>query len=193
LRWSGYVTNKDKAEFATLMTGLAEVCANAQITKEKIDIYFQFLQDLDIETVRANAKYYVAHNKSQKGFFPPVAFLRDPRDPADIEAAEQAEAQRAFDKIQYYLSEFYYPEFHGASLNAIHQKMTRSNEAHLFPMLQLWGTEIQTGNTQVARAQFLKAYTAEKRNYEFKRKEIGTNHNVQQLLNDVVNKLEAKQ
>jgi hypothetical protein len=149
--------NNDKPDFAVLMTGLAEVCANANLTREKIDMYFQFLRDLDIETVRENAKYYIANNKSQKGFFPPVAFLRDPREPGEIEAEETALADAAFSRVKWYIENFYYPEMGASCMAAIECKMKKANELHLLPLLNQWGGEILSAPTQVVRSQFVKS------------------------------------
>jgi len=148
----------DHADFTELMNQVAEACAgNEPPSPDKVDFYFEILKDLDFVTIRANAIEYLRRNKSQKGFFPPPAYLRDPRDQDEIEAEETAIANMAFDRVKYYLENYYFEGLGSSCMAAIEIQMRRKNETHLMPLLNQWGTEIMSAPTQVVRAQFVKS------------------------------------
>lgn len=184
--------DSQKLQFALLMNQLSEATANAEPpSREKIDFYFECLKDLELDAIRENAIRYVQTNKSNKGFFPPVAYLRDPREPEQIKMESEAQAQKAFERVQFYLDRFYVPELHGSMLRVIEKKMAQENEGHLFPWLQRWGSEIMDGNQQVVRAQFVKAFVLNGISQGVVNNQLGSGNKVE-ALGDVlhaVNKL----
>lgn len=156
------MNNNDRLEFSLLMNQIAEATSNPEPpSPEKIDFYFEILKDLSLEQLRSNAIEYLRNNKTNRGFFPPASYLRDPRDPDLIRQIRENEAKKTLERIRYYLENFYFPVIHAASLAAIRMKMQANNEMHLFPLLQEWGNEILDAPPAVVRAQFLKSYVAE--------------------------------
>jgi len=152
----------DFAKFNLLMSIMGEMSDGNEEMKrpqpEKVKLYFEFLIDVPFETIKENSKNYF--NSPQKAhFFPGVAILRHGCKDDDL---IEAEAIQAFDIIKELMEEFYCPELGSSAKQVIIIQLESMNKKELIPLLDQWGYEIATGNTQVVRAQFLKSFKANK-------------------------------
>ena len=149
------MNSNDKTRFTQLMIMMAEVAAGNEKMKQpsenKIAMYFDFLKDLDFDTIKDNANNHYRKNK----WFPAICELRN-----ETDENLEAEALKAFDEIKELMQNFYIPELGAAGRQAIIIKLESDGKSNLIPLLDKWGSEIVTGNTQVVRAQFIKSYKA---------------------------------
>lgn len=154
--------DQDYKKFGALMIMIGEMSDGNEAMKrpsiDKIKLYFKFLIDLPFETIEKNASDYFNIHKEFHGF-PSPAILRHGYKSQDI---EEAEALSAFEIIKELMENFYCPELGAAGRQAMIIKLEEKKQENLIPLLDKWGTEILTGNTQVVRAQFVKSYKAQK-------------------------------
>jgi len=139
----------DKQKFAEIMLVLGEMFPGKPPSDEKIELFFMALQDVSLEEIRHNAAVHI----NTANFFPVPADLRNDGDP-------EVEAQEAFRIVEDALNKYYDPYLHGITLRIIKDKVGEK----LFQMVQRFGTEIYyQDNITATRAQFTKAYKAEKK------------------------------
>jgi len=151
------MNNNDKERFSQLMIMMSEISAgNKEIKRpsgNKIQIYFDFLKDLSFDEIKENANNHFVKNN----FFPSVAELR-----SNTDEQIEVEAIQAFDIIKRLMEDFYCPELGSSARQVMIIQLKSMNRKELIPVLDQWGYEIASGNTQVVRAQFLKSFKANK-------------------------------
>lgn len=69
------MTNSDEKKFATFMAMLAVAFERGDLSEEKIDMYFEFLSDLNVEAVGRGVKGLIATRKFPS--FPTIAEIRE--------------------------------------------------------------------------------------------------------------------
>ena len=149
--------NQDLKLFGELMIKMSEVAAGNEDmkrpSKEKIEMYFEALKDLSLEIIHRQA---VIHFQREK-FFPAICELRPQVD-------DEVEAQQAFEDIKEAVLNLYDPMLGTAALVAVQEHLKNRDREHLIKMLPSWGAEIAYSEKMgVTRAQFIKAYVAEKK------------------------------
>ena len=147
----------DFKEFAGMMATMAEALPGSKLSPEKIEIFFQALQDMDLETIKQRMLDHLRYNK----FFPTVAEIRN-EDP-------ELNAQEDYKLIERLCRDFIFEGFQRSGMQAIDMKLRDMGKAYLMPMVMDWGSEIvYGGNPTATRAQFLKAYKAEQKHLRLK-------------------------
>lgn len=82
------MTSKDEKKFATFMAMLGTAFERGDLTKEKIEMYFDFLSDLDITAIERATKEIIRTRKYPS--FPTIAEIREAALGGDAEAEDAA-------------------------------------------------------------------------------------------------------
>lgn len=152
--------SKDYARFSQFLISLGTGTPQGIPTPEKIESYFMLLEDMDFETVKANAIYAVR----KKGFFPMIS---DIRREAEARNFLEAEADKAFRIIETILERYFWPGYGESFSNIAKDKLSEMGRPDLLPLLLRWGGEIYSGtNPSATRAQFLKSFQIEHGEYQ---------------------------
>jgi hypothetical protein len=145
----------DFPRFLKLMLELGSTTPQGVPSPEKVEGYFQLLEDMDFETIKQNAIYAIR----SKGFFPMISEIR--REGDAVKLAE-AKADRAYRLIEFLMRKYYYPGFGPSCMAVIEDKLTKWGEMAVLPLLNRWGQEIlENSNPSATRAQFLKSFMIE--------------------------------
>ena len=149
------INEKDK--FAKLMAIMGELSSGTEKDKRpsitKINFYFDALKQLSYKQIEKNAYLHFQKNK----WFPAICELI-----GNTDEQIEVEAIQAFDIIKGLMENFYCQELGSAGRQAIIIELESMGKKELIPILDKWGYEIASGNTQVVRAQFLKSFKANK-------------------------------
>lgn len=161
------MTENDRNEFIRLMGKMGEAAVgNEEMkrpSKQKMEIYFDFLKDLPLETIVQNANLHFRKNK----WFPAICELRN-------EADENSRAVEAYSIIEELMDNLYDPMLGTCCLNAMNEKLDSMGKSYLKPVLMKWGTEIWSRqNITATRAQFLKSFPTEIKGIDTSR-QLGT-------------------
>jgi len=148
--------DSEKKEFGKLMYAWAEISAGNEQMKTpsitKIELYFQGLKDLTLDTVIDNSAEHFKKNK----WFPAICELRNENGTLDAVAIE------AYNTIEELMDSLYDPSLGIACLNAMNERLENMGRAYLKPILMKWGSEIWSRqNITATRAQFIKAFPVE--------------------------------
>jgi len=145
---------KDFEQFTKLLIGIGKASPQGEPDPEKIEAYFQLLEDMDFETLRQNTIRAVR----EKGWFPMISDIRRTDEKNEL---MELEAQKAWDILERAF-DYYFPGF-GCSLDIVLRKLDEWNRPDLKDYVRSFGLEIvnQT-NLPATRAQFLKSFKARK-------------------------------
>ena len=147
------MTIADFEDFARLMYQTESVCIKRERPLSNIDInfYFELLKDKSFAEIKENVIFYLKTAKEM--FFPSIAVMGGLQ-------RKQLEARKYWERINYYIREFYFQEL-GTSILKI--KLQQNHETHLWPLIQRWGTEIINTTAKAAtRKLFLESIEKEK-------------------------------
>jgi hypothetical protein len=182
---------QDFRRFAELLIGIGKATPQGAPDPQKIEGYFQLLEDMDFETIKSNTIQAVRI----KGFFPMVSEIRRED---DKRKKIEAEADRAYRLIEWLLEKYYYPGFGESSMAIIDktiEQWERDNaeirELHLPELLRRWGAEIfSQQNPSATRAQFLKSFQIECGHYQqlSQHEQTEISDNVVKLLDNFIQK-----
>ena len=141
------------------MAMIGEATPGESPSPEKIRIYYEVLKDMDFEIIKNNAINYL---RNKKAFFPFPCDLRNDPDPDE-------QAQAAFAYVEKLVDTFLYDGLQTAGMTAIKLRLEKDNKMHLLPLVQAFGVEVaEKSNITATRAQFLKAYKAERKGQDRK-------------------------
>ena len=147
------IREKDYEAFTKFMIQVGAATPQGVPSVEKIEGYFQLLEDLDLETVRQNTLLAVR----TKGFFPMIPDIR-----RESEEYAEPRAQEAYGILEELIEAYYMPGFGESSCTVIEMKLKERGRTDLIPQFYRWGKEIvNSQNPTATRAQFLKTYKAE--------------------------------
>jgi len=150
------MTENNREQFTLLMAKMGEAAVGNDETKrpnkKKVEIYFDFLKDMEYDTIVANANLHFKKNK----WFPAICELRNENGTLDAVAIE------AYNTIEELMDSLYDPSLGIACLNAMNERLENMGRAYLKPILMKWGSEIWSRqNITATRAQFIKAFPVE--------------------------------
>ncbi len=148
------IRKTDFRRFAEFLISIGQATPQGEPAPEKIEGYFQLLEDMDFETIKRNTIQGV----QEKGWFPMVSDIRRSGEKNEL---MELEAQKAWDLMLRAL-DYYFPGF-ACSLDIVLKKLDKSERPDLKEYIGSFGLEIvnQT-NLPATRAQFLKNYKARK-------------------------------
>jgi len=150
------MTENNREQFTLLMAKMGEAAVGNDETKrpnkKKVEIYFDFLKDMEYDSIVANANLHFKKNK----WFPAICELRNENGTLDAAAIE------AYNIIEELMDGLYDPMIGIPCLNAMNERLESMGRAYLKPILMKWGTEIWSRqNITATRAQFIKAFPVE--------------------------------
>lgn len=146
---------QDFVRFSKLMVELGSTTPQGIPGPEKIEGYYQLLEDMEFDTIKQNAIYAI----QSKGFFPMVSEIRREN---DILKINEAKANDAYKIVRDLMTKYYYPGFGRSCMDVIEFKLKEGKREDLIPFANRWGGEIlENSNPSATRAQFLKSYMIE--------------------------------
>ena len=158
------MTENDRKQFTLLMAKMGEAAVGndemKRPTKEKVEIYFDFLKDMEYDTIVFNANLHFRKNK----WFPAICELRNENGTLDAAAID------AYNIIEELMDSLYDPMIGIPCLNAMNERLERMGRAYLKPILMKWGSEIWSRqNPTATRSQFIKAFPVETKGIDVSR------------------------